>query len=597
MKRDFEFSAGAFACLGLMALFAVGFLVLASRLKSVQVDGAAEYGRDISQQSVRRILTAGPRGRILDCHGNVLAENRARLSLVCHLEKFQRRRRADVARAVLEAATAVGAVIGRGVTVTTNDVVRHMHRALPVPFPVWRDVTPDEMARFSEREGDFPGFGVEEDLVRRYPCGRTAAHAIGYVGRDPVIAGDEGDVRITFREDEMVGRAGVERYYDGYLRGVPGETDVQVDACGYASRRWTVTEPQRGPDLRLTIDLEIQRAADAALAGLRGACVVIDPRDGAVLAFASAPGYDLNEFVPALSPEHYDALLRDPAKPLVNRASGGTFAPGSTFKPVTALAGLTIGYPVDQECECTGAFEGGGRIIRCARRWGHGSLDVRHALKESCNVFFCSLGYDIGTNAVCSAARALGLGRKTGIDFTDDRVGVVPDAMFKERMYGEPWYAADLASMSIGQGMLLVTPLQMARVAGAIGTGRLVVPRLRADRPPAFESLPFREEDLKVVREGMRMVVDGGTGWRGAAGVAAFVIGKTGTAEVGAGSRKRKNTWFIAYAVPDETTRAMARGREAAVALLVENGQSGGGTAAPRVARILKAIFGTRPEI
>ena len=216
---------------------------------------------------------------------------------------------------------------------------------------------------------------------------------------------------------------------------------------------------------------------------------------------------------------------------------------------------------------------------------------MRHALMKSCNPYFCHLGMTIGTNALVRTARAFGLGEKTGVDFGVDMAGTVPDGCWKQRMYGERWFPGDLAQMSIGQGMLLVSPLQMARVAGAIGTGSLVTPHLKLGGSPERRPLPFEEWQLKVVREGMRMVVAGdgesrGTGWRGGEGVPVAVSGKTGTAEIGRGATRRKNTWFIAYA-PSEAPRV-------AVALVVENGESGGSTAAPRVCEILMRAFDAR---
>ena len=315
----------------------------------------------------------------------------------------------------------------------------------------------------------------------------------------------------------------------------------------------------------------------------------VNPVTGDVLALASSPGYDLNDFVPNLPPEVYDRYAKDPLKPLLNRASGGLYAPGSTFKPVTAFAGLAAGWPADEVYDCRGVFALGSLHLRCSSRWGHGELDLRHALMKSCNPFFCSLGMLAGTNGVMGAACALGLGAKTGLDLGVDSPGVVPDGDWKMRTYGERWYPGDLAQMSIGQGMLLASPLQMARATGAIATGFLVTPHLKLDAPPMRTRLPFADEHLAEVREGMRLVVAGdgadrGTGWRGGDGVAVAVSGKTGTAEVGVGERRRKNAWFVAYAPSDSPT--------VAVAMVVENGESGGVTAAPRVCAVLKSIFG-----
>ena len=582
MNRD-ESIVSDLACWAVAAVFVFGLAVLALRLKEVQVEDAADYSYANARQSVRRVQTDGVRGRIIDRNGVVLADNRKSVSIVCKSAFFQKRTWEATVANIETALSNVAAAVGSPSPLTRRDIRRHINQTLAMPLVAWRDVGEKELARFCEHDRELPGFSVLETEERVYPQGRLASHLIGYVGRDRGES-EAGDEKFNFYLPEMRGRSGLEIYYDSFLRGVPGERKVLVDARGFAIREWTVVESKRGPDLRISLDARIQRVAEEQLLGCKGACVVLDPRNGDVIAMVSSPGYDPNEFVPRLSSKLYSSYAENPAKPLLNRASGGAYAPGSTFKPITALAGLKSGFPELVRHECTGVFVFGGMHLRCARRWGHGPLDMRHAIRESCNPYFCSLAADIGTNAVISAARAFGLGEKAGIDLGVDMAGTVPDGEWKMRMYGERWYPGDLPQMAIGQGMLLASPLQMARVAGAIGTGYLVAPRLKLDIPVRREPLPFSKKQLDVVREGMRMVVDGGTGRRGGERVAAAVSGKTGTAEIGRGETRRKNAWFIAFA-PSEAPSA-------AVAMIVENGESGGGTAAPRVRNVLAAMFG-----
>ncbi|MBR2065720.1 MAG: penicillin-binding protein 2 [Kiritimatiellae bacterium] len=579
-----------FACAAVAAAILLGLVFIAVRLKALQVDSAADYGYAEARQSIRRVQTDGLRGRILDRRGVVLAGNRVSCDIVCDVARFRRGSLARTVEEVMRAIAEVEKAVGSPPRATEERIRRHLRAELARPLVCWRDVDHAALARFLERSRQFPGFSCREAAERVYPQGRAAAHLVGYVGRDrgDAVAGDE---KFNYFEPELVGRAGVERYYNGFLRGVPGEVKVRVDALGYAIDEQTAVEATPGPDLALTLDMRVQRAAERVLEGCRGACVVIDPRSGDVLAMASAPGFDPNDFVPRLGEERYAALRDDPAKPLLNRAAGGTYAPGSTFKPVVALAALSLGVPPDAIYECTGVFTLGDMRLRCASRWGHGAIDMRHAMMKSCNPYFCNLGMEAGTNAVIAAAREFGLGAKTGVDFGVDDAGVVPDAERKLRSNGERWYPGDLAQMSVGQGMLLATPLQMARVAGAIATGRLVTPRLKLDSPVESRPLAFAKDHLDVVREGMRMVVDGdgtssGTGRRAGEGVAVAVSGKTGTAEIGVGERRRKNAWFIAYAPSENPT--------AALAIVVENAEGGGVTAAPKAAEVLKVIFGER---
>ena len=573
--------------IALATVFVVGLLHLGVRLYEIQVETAADYSYASMRQSVRRVRTSGVRGRILDRRGIVLADNRTSLSLVCHPAVFQRKSWEDTAAEIRKAVDALAKVIGCPAPLTDVKIRRHVNRLLPLPLVVWRNLKAAELARFCEHEREFPGFSVQESIERTYPQGVLAAHAIGWVGAT-VSEAEAGDERFYFIDPELRGKRGLEYQYDGFLVGVPGERKVLVDARGFAIREWTVVEPQNGPDLVLTLDVAIQRVVERQLLGRRGACVVIDPRNGEVLAFASSPAYDPNT---VRREDVYGKLARASENPLLNRASGGSYAPGSVFKPIVALAGLSVGYPVERPFDCTGVFELGAMRLHCARRWGHGEVDIRHALMVSCNPFFCNLGLETGTNALCAAARAFGLGQRTGIDLGNDTAGVVPNAEWKMRKYHEKWFVGDLAQMSIGQGMLLVSPLQMALVAGAIGTGYRVVPHLKAGLLSERRPLPFPQGDLQVVREGMHMVVAGdgtmrGGGWRCGEGLAVEASGKTGTAEVGSGATRRKNTWFIAYAPSVNPTIALA--------IVIESGESGGSTAAPCANAILKQIFGTR---
>ena len=573
------------------AVFAAGLLHLAVRLHEIQVEAAADYNYASARQSIRRVRIGGARGRILDRRGRILADNRTSLSLVCHPSFFQQRTWEGTATKMREAIEGVGRVIGRPASVTDAMVRRHVDRLLPLPLTTWRNLDAGELARFCEREASFPGFSVQEDEERIYPRGESAAHVLGWVGSTVADAGTAGDERFYFIAPELHGKSGIEYQYDTFLSGVPGERKVLVDARGFAIRDWTVVEPQKGPDLTLTLDADIQSLVERQLAGVRGACVVLDPRNGDILALASAPAYDPNT---VRRSDRYQALAADPAKPLLDRAAGGAYAPGSTFKPVTALAALSVGYPTNGTYACEGVFTLGEMNLRCARRWGHGELDLRHALMLSCNPFFCNLGLEAGTNVLCATARVFGLGQRTGVDLGVDSGGIVPDEGWKMRTYHEKWYTGDLAQMSIGQGMLLVSPLQMALVAGALGTGYRVTPHLKAGLKSDRSPLPFPAEHLTLVREGMRMVVAGdgetrGGGWRCGEGLAVPVSGKTGTAEVGRGATRRKNTWFIAFA-PSDNPRV-------ALALVVENGESGGATAAPRANAILKGIFGEAAKV
>ncbi len=572
----------------LTAVFGVGLTILAVRLRAVQVEGVAEHRLEMSSQSQRIVQTAGLRGRIVDRNGVPLAANRLTLDLELNPEAFKPTRKGQTTSANILAALAdLERIVGRPSRITPESLARHLRISLARPLKAWTDLTDAELARFSERSRLHPGFSCVSEYERTYPQGSLAAHLVGRVGREELKA-VAGDRKANYAEKDLIGREGLELQYDAYLRGMSGQDRVLVDARGFAVGCETLKRPSSGYDLTLTLDVDLQRAVEAELDGLRGACVALDPRDGSVLALASAPAFDPNDCVPVFTKAVYQRLSKDEGKPLLNRATAGLYAPGSTFKPVTGLAGLRNGWSPHALHPCDGMYRFSDMRIRCARTWGHGELDLAHALRESCNPYFCNLGLKTGVETLKQAANDLGLGARTGIDFPNDPAGVVPDPDWKMARYHEMWYPGDLAQMSIGQGMLLVTPLQMARVVAAIGTGLLATPRLNAAVPPEMKPVPFTKAALDVVREGLRLVVDGGTGRKAGEGVEANVIGKTGTAEVGRGERRRKNTWFIAYATPRATSRTQM---PIALAMIIENGESGGGTTAPKVASVLRAFY------
>ena len=596
------------------AVYLFGFLVLGCTLFRLQYMDTGEFKADLEQQNTRRIRVPGLRGRILDRNGAVLAECRPSHCIQCNIEEFQRR--GDATNTVVAVEEAVGRLaeklgLERPTSLTRARIERHVKRSSAMPLTLWEDVPDDTFARFAENSDAFPGFEATTRPERVYPCGRLAAHILGYTGRSRPDDADSAH----FFEHDMKGREGVERYYNRFLTGVAGERKVRVDARGFRPTKQREAlmdadtdadvEPSPGLDLRLTIDKDVQAVLEAQLDGVTGAGVVLDPRDGAVIALASAPTFNPNDCVPRLTQEVYADLTNAPAKRLQNRAISESYAPGSTFKPITALAALANGWLPDDEYSCQGVYKLGKLNLHCWDRWGHGPMTVRTALERSCNTFFCNLGTAVGSNAVISAARAFGLGSATGIDLGGETPGVVPDNEWKRATFNEPWYPGDTCQMSIGQGMLLVTPLQMAVVAAALANGgKIFTPYLFAhgegEPPPApVKKIPYDREYIELVRDGMRDVVESGTGrriltrWEDAAdgslkkrrfNLNVTCAGKTGTAEIGRGDTKRKNTWIIAFAPFERPT--------AAIAMIVERGESGGSTVAPRVHAVLAHMFG-----
>ena len=586
-------SSWSIAALG--ALFAAGIAELAFSLYDVQVVNVAEFKRNLAHQATRRVRKPGVRGKILDSKGGVIAESRARRDIVCDLAEFRKNGSisntvAAVEREIARLAGALGT--DRPETLTPRRIVRHIRTASAIPMCVWRDLDEATLARFEERAAAFPGFSVESHAERIYPRGTFAAHLVGYTGRDRDL--DDEDAGMLAYELEMKGRSGLEAFYNDYLAGVAGAVRIPVDARGFkpkGSAKDSISiaetperDAQNGLDLHLTVDPDIQSVAERQFAGVRGACVVLDPRDGAVLAMVSAPAFDPNDFVPFIPAKRYRELSEDPDRPLLNRATAGLYIPGSTFKPVTAVAALNSGFRAQDSYECTGVYKLGTMKLRCWSRWGQGHLDMRGALEQSCNPYFARLGYLMGSNTLFRTARDFGFESKTGIDFSPDHAGSLAKP---------PFYPGLVSQSAIGQGRLQVTPLQVAMECAALANGgKVYAPYLKkrpAGSPPPdpVRTLKCRPEDLETVRRGMRDVVEGvrGTG-KAIGGLNVPCAGKTGTAQTGGGM---KDTWVIAFAPYDNPT--------VAVALVVERGDSGGKTAAPRVHNILASIFGEKKEV
>jgi penicillin-binding protein 2 len=572
--------------------FAIGIAILGWRLHDVQVTRASAFAGRQNRQSIRRVLLPSPRGRIFDRRGVCLADNRPNPCLAVFMEELRRpggwSNTIDAVEAQLDA---VAAIIGHPRTVTREEIAIHVRKRLPLPLPVWQNVDEQTLARFEERVTAAPGVDVYVQPERVYPQGSLAAHVLGYAGREmPEPANEE---RYHFMLLGMCGRAGIEAQYNAMLEGVPGCRLIRVDVSGYRRLELTGTEPNPGRDVTLTINSAVQRELERALAGQIGAGVVLDARNGDVLALASAPTFDPNEMTPAPTPARWAAIRRDPGDILFNRAVQGRYPPGSTFKVIVGLAAMgESGFSMADTYTCQGAYELKPKPIRCSHNAHHGTVDLRLALQVSCNGYFCHTAEQIGAEPIRHMARELGLGAVTGIDLPGEYAGLVPDAARKRALYHDGWRMGDTCLMSIGQGDLLVTPLQMAVATAAIANGgRVLRPRIvlsEAQGGTVVRTVPWSPDQLAVIRRGMEDAVSLGTA-RHALGSAVTAAGKTGTAEYGTGARLKKYAWMIAYAPAENPAVAMA--------IVIEDAADTGGTAAgPIVRRVLCTFFGAAEE-
>jgi len=607
-------------------LMLVAFVALGYGVWRIQVRDASKYRSRFVRQSLRYVRLPGPRGRILDRAGLCLADNRPSYCVAIYVEELRQPGRAsNTVNKVEEVVDGLSRRLGLPRQVSRRDIENHVSKRRALPLLAWCDIGEEMLAKWQESEIAMPGHeqyaaGVTVGVqpVRVYTQGKVASHILGFVGRaEPVVDDKEIKERFHFSLPEVEGRYGVERTVNDRLLGSAGYNVIRVDASGFRYEEVDsddeARDPEPGLDVMLTIDTRIQRAAEAALERQTGAVVLLDPRNGDVLAIASSPGFDPNAFSPAIPAAEWARMLKDGGKPLLNRAVSEVYAMGSTFKPVVALAALVNEKATGATTyNCPGYYKYGLLTVDCWSKRGHGTLAMRKAIEQSCNTYFCSLAVDCGHEAIEHTAEALGLGRRTGIKWTGlvgEASGLVPTDRWKRRVYGDRWRIADTCHMSIGQGAINATPLQMAVVAAALANGgyiyrpRLVygndarrgtVPRElgpggRIDEGDLVTKMPWSEAMLDVVRGGMLDVVhaERGTGKR-ARIEGVKMAGKTGTAEVGSPEHRTKNAWMLVFAPFDEPRYAGA--------IVVENALSGGRSAAPRIKTLMEKVFKIEAE-
>ncbi|HMP76067.1 MAG TPA: penicillin-binding protein 2 [Kiritimatiellia bacterium] len=593
---DDEFLRLRVVLVGMLALF----VFLGGWLWHIQVHRGPSFEQDQMKQSMRRVRLPGVRGRLLDREGRIVADNRPSYTISIYMEELRQPGPWD--RTIERVETLLReleVILGEPSILTRQDIRNHIRRRLPLPLVAWRDISEPVMARFAEQGGRIPGVDIQAESTRVYPFHEMAGHAIGYVGRAE-IAQDE-EEPFHFYLPEVAGRSGLEKSLDAYLRGEAGGRLLRVDVTGYRRYDFKQREPRPGQDVMLTLDMHAQALAEKALGADPGSVVVLDPRNGDVLALVSRPGFDPNDFVPAISSARWSALNENPLTPMLNRSISGGYAPGSTFKVITMLAGLESGKasPADTH-HCPGYFQLGRATFRCWFHPGHGSLAMRRAIEQSCNVYCFHLGLAMGMPRLHEMSVRMGLGARTGIELENELAGLVPDDAWKRRTQNDVWRDGDTCNVSIGQGALVVTPLQMAQVTALIANGgRFYRPRLVrgvrefgdgafAMQPPELiREMQWPAANLDVVRQGMRDVVHGERGTARRVAIPGITIaGKTGTAEFGRKDERKRHAWMIAFA-PFEAPRY-------AVALLVDEGISGGETAAPRMRELLLGLL--KPE-
>jgi len=583
-------------------IIAAIFCVLALRLWYLQILSVEHY-RNLSERNrIRYVAIQAPRGTIFDRHGNLLVDNRPAFTVSALRQEVGDREQ-------------LFGSLGELLEVEPQQLEERWQagQGLPRyrPLPLLEDVGRRAMEKVQENSVDLPGVLVEVKPFRAYPHGKAGAHLFGYLGEvTEEELGQSGYAR--YRSGELVGKTALERMFEDKLRGIDGQKRIEVNVRGRELRQVTTKGPLPGQRLFLTIDLNLQLAAENALAGKSGAVVVLNVNDGEILAMASSPSFDPAWFARGISSDEWRELSENPQHPMTNKAVRGQYPPGSTFKMAVALAALEAGTVTPStKIQCDGSIKLGSYEYRCWKKEGHGSVDLHRAIKESCDVWFYRVGLEVGIDRIASAARRLGLGKATGFPFGGENPGMIPDREWKRKRFGTSWYDGETAISSIGQGFVLVTPLQLATMAAAIANGGTVwkpqIVQKTVDmegnsdwllQPEKLTETAWPPAALKAVRDGMESVVNdvGGTAWRSRLKSVRYA-GKTGTAQVV--RRKdddeeaqqddeipyqyRDHALFVSYAPADKP--------QIAIAVVIEHGGHGSSAAAPLAKAIYAAYF------
>lgn len=562
------------------------FLFLISGFWNIQVRNPDFYSERAESNRIKAVPIVAPRGKILDRDGRVIVDNHSSYSLLLARENLK----TEHLRAIAD-----------GLNLDYNDLAARVNRfkSRPKyePIVIKEELTPAELA-FVESHRDpefFPEMEVFRSQKRLYPQNQMAAHVIGYTGE---ISEKELDMPefAKYDQGDIIGKAGIERQYNDTLRGIDGQRRVVVDNLGHVREETEMKEAKAGKNLQLTIDLDLQVVAELALENKKGAVVALDPRNGEILAMVSRPAYDPNKFAVRILSADWKNLTSNPDNPLLNRAIQAQLAPGSTFKPIMALAGLEAGAIDDQfTVHCNGGASFYGHFYHCLAK--HGAISLHRGIIVSCNSYFYNVGVRLGIDKIAFYGDLVGFGHRTGVDLPNEMEGVMPSPQWKIRNFRQKWYAGETPSVSIGQGALTITPLQLAHAIGGIAVGGAwYKPHLVKGQEAPPRKWTLDPENVQKVMDGMFGVVnEGGTGGR-ARIPGLDVCGKTGSAEVASNEfvkthkaeALKDNSWFVGM--------AQRNNPEIVVAVLFEGGEHGA-LAAPIARDLIKAYYDKKARL
>ncbi len=583
-----------------MICVAGAFFILLIRLFYLQVIQGQELRRLSENNCIRLQSTDPSRGMIFDRNGTLLVDNRPAFDLSIILKDAK-----PVDRTIEKLAKLIDVPVSELMKKLKHDKGVSSYK----PILLKQDIGRDALAAVEVRKFDLPGIVVNVKARRHYVNRQSAAHLIGYlseINSDELKSGKYPECK----GGDFIGKFGVEKVFEPFLKGKRGGRQVEVNVMGQVVEVLKTVDAQPGQNIYLTIDHILQEKAEALLEGVAGAVVAMDPETGNILVMASSPSFDQNAFVDGMSHKQWRSLVANPFRPMANKAIQGEYPPASTFKIITAIAGLEEGV-IDENTtmHCPGYYKYGNRIYRCWRRGGHGSVDILKALSQSCDVFFYQVGQKLGVDKLAFYAKACGLGSATGINLDNEAGGLIPTAAWKKRRTGIAWQGGETLSVAIGQGYDLATPLQMLVLTSALANGGtrykpLILKSVKTvdgdiviqNKRQVIGKLPASKKTLAIVQKGLWEVVQNPKGTGRIAYIKGIDIsGKTGTAQVVGRKNNpdlsekdlpdhfKAHAWFVAYAPSVDP--------QIVVAVLVEHGGHGSSAAAPIAREIIRTYL------
>ncbi len=585
----------------LMYFLFVSFTILMIRLFYLQVIEGEEYRRLSENNCIRLQSIDAPRGLIFDRNRNLLVDNRPSFDLSIIIRD---------AKPLEDTIDKLAQYINTPKKELMDIIRSKKGLASYKPILLKQNIGREMLAAIEVHLFDLPGVIVDIRPMRNYIRNQNASHLLGYLGQ---ISPDEikSGKYLPARQGDFIGKFGIEKSFQNYLSGNRGGRQVEVNAVGQIVRVLETVKAEPGHNIYLTVDYALQEKAESLLQGVAGAAVAMDPSTGQVLALVSSPSFDQNNFITGISHENWNSLIKNPMRPMENKAIQGEYPPASTFKIVTAIAGLEEGV-IDQNTTffCPGYHRFGDRVFRCWKRGGHGTVDIYKALAQSCDVYFYQVGEKLGIDRLAWYAKACGLGVPTGIDLDHEGAGLVPSSLWKKEKIGVPWQKGETLSIAIGQGYNLATPLQMLSLTAAIANGgKLLRPLIlqsietvegdiiKIPQQEQIGVIPASKKTFEIVKRGLWEVVNTQGGTASIVRVDGLnIAGKTGTAQV-VGRKKtdtenreklrdsfKSHAWFVSYAPADDP--------KIAVAVLVEHGEHGSSAAGPVAREMIKTYLG-----